>query len=113
MDVGGVSFVLTVQTDKNLVLNKVETSFYTDDGVALNQTASTDKHGMVSYELAHGIYLIRLDYLGYTYWTELIESPSISSNITRWMSRPTIYIRGMHSLSLVALICRDDVGTYN
>ena len=73
--------MLTVQIDENLVLNKIETYLYTGDGVALNQTASTDKHGMVSYELAHGTYLIRIGYLGYTYWTELIESPAISSMI--------------------------------
>ncbi|MDH4319803.1 MAG: hypothetical protein OEV64_15580, partial [Desulfobulbaceae bacterium] len=78
IEVGGGGFVLTLLTDDGLPLEKVETFLSTGDGMELNQSALTDKNGQVSYELAAGSYILKINYLGTTYWSEPIESPAMS-----------------------------------
>jgi len=78
IEVGGGSFVLTVRTDSNTPLTKVPTTLFTASGIELN-SYQTDRKGQVAYNLVNGNYKIRIDYLGYSYWTEVIDSPAMTA----------------------------------
>jgi hypothetical protein len=79
IDAGGGTFPLTLATDSGEPLSNASTSLYSAAGVNLGESASTDKNGEVSYELADGEYRIRIDYLGYEYWTEVISVPELTA----------------------------------
>lgn len=75
IEVGGGNFVLSLQTENGTPLNRVETSVYTADGLSINESAKTDNRGCVSYDLAYGTYKVRINYMGYDYWTNVVSIP--------------------------------------
>jgi len=50
-------------------------------GTYLNISGTTDASGMVSFSLISGNYRIRLDYLGYQYWTDIITIPDTTETV--------------------------------
>lgn len=75
IEVGGGNFVLSLQKEDGSPLNRVETSVYTADGLSINESAKTDNRGRVSYDLAYGTYKVRINYMGYDYWTNVVSIP--------------------------------------
>ena len=75
---GGGSVVLTVQEDDDTPMEGVRTYVFNSSGSYLSTYANTDNNGQVSFDLADGTYMIRVDYLGYQYWTDVFTVPTDS-----------------------------------
>jgi len=79
---GGGSFTLKVLADAASPLAGIPCYVFADDGSYLGISRTTASDGRASFDLADGGYRIRVDYLGYQFWSDLIEVPGRS--ISRW-----------------------------
>ncbi len=83
LDTGGGSLTMTVFAGNSTILDGVNTYLFTDTGSYLGETAQTDSQGIVSYDVADGSYKIRVDYLGYQYWSEVVTVPeTVTGSVT-------------------------------
>ncbi len=69
-------FVFTVQRATDDPLTGVKCYVFNQAGRYLGSSASTDSGGRVSFSLADGSYRLRVDYLGYQFWSDLYEVPA-------------------------------------
>jgi len=73
---GGGSFTLTALKGPGIPLIGVNCYLFTDSGTYLNQTRVTNDQGEAGFDLADGSYKIRVDYLGYQFWTDIFTIPT-------------------------------------
>ncbi|CAB1080534.1 hypothetical protein D1AOALGA4SA_8213 [Olavius algarvensis Delta 1 endosymbiont] len=75
---GGGNLVLTVQKLPQSPLAGVNCYLFSATGKYLAQRQVTGESGEAQFNLADGDYQIRVDYLGYRYWTDAFSIPSAS-----------------------------------
>jgi hypothetical protein len=78
---GGGTFMLTILRDIDDPLEGAKCYLFNDSGSYLGMSNTTNSDGEVSFNLADGIYRIRVDYLGYRFWSALFTIPDILSDI--------------------------------
>ncbi len=69
INLGGGTLTLTVQKQAGSPMAGVKTYLFSSAGTYLNQTLTTDASGVVRYSVTGGTYRVRVDYLGYQFWT--------------------------------------------
>ncbi|MCP4723101.1 MAG: hypothetical protein GY860_26920 [Desulfobacteraceae bacterium] len=72
---GGGTITLTAKKDEQTVLPGIKAYLFAQSGTYLGQQASTNEAGQVAFTLGNGTYKIRLDYLGYQFWTQNFTIP--------------------------------------
>jgi RHS repeat-associated protein len=81
LSTGGGSFALTVRKSSGSALADIPVYVFSAAGSYLNLTANTDATGLVSFDLADGSYVFRVDYLGYQYWTVEYTIPNAQADV--------------------------------
>ena len=76
---GGGAFTVTVLKGLDDPLVGVKCYLFNDSGSYLGEYGVTSDQGEVGFNLADGSYKIRVDYLGYQYWTDVFDVPPTSS----------------------------------
>ena len=76
---GGGSFTLTVLKGDNVPLPEVNCYVFNDSGSYLGLSGLTSSEGQVGFDLPDGAYKIRVDHLGYQFWTEIFSVPATLS----------------------------------
>ena len=79
LQTGGGSLAVTVRADDATVIAGVTCYLFSSTGTYLGQNGQTDESGNVSFDVADGSYEIRVDYLGYQYWSDTITAPDVLS----------------------------------
>lgn len=69
INLGGGTLTLTVQKQAGSPMAGVKTYLFNNAGAYLNQTLTTDAGGVVRYNVTGGTYRVRVDYLGYQFWS--------------------------------------------
>ena len=83
INTGGGRFELTVLKGASQPLEGVTCYLFNSSGSYLNVSAITSSEGYVSFDLADGAYQIRVDHLGYQFWTPVYQVPTtLSDNFT-------------------------------
>ena len=72
---GGGNFTLTVKANTDPLVG-VNCYVFNDEGSYLGLTGVTNSNGQYSFELSTGNYKIRVDYLGYQFWTNVYSVPT-------------------------------------
>ena len=80
LSTGGGSFTFTVLKEAADPLVGVNCYVFSESGSYLGIYGTTDENGQITFELSEGNYKIRIDYLGYQYWSDIYEVPSIFSD---------------------------------
>jgi len=75
---GGGNFTLSVQEAAGEPMAGVACYLFAADGAYLGRQSVTNDQGQAVFELADGDYKIRVDYLGYQFWTPAFEIPATS-----------------------------------
>ncbi len=73
---GGGSFELTVLKGDSEPLSGVNCYVFSESGSYLGMTGITNNDGFVSFDLSNGSYKIRIDCLGYQFWSEVYNVPT-------------------------------------
>lgn len=79
LQTGGGTLAVTVRADEASVISGVKCYLFSAGGAYLNQSATTDASGLVTFDVADGSYKIRVYYLGYQYWSDALNSSEILS----------------------------------
>ena len=79
LQTGGGTLSLTVRSGDSTVLVGAPCYLFSASGSYLGQKATTDENGQVSFDVADGSYKVRVDYLGYQYWSDPVTSPGTMS----------------------------------
>ncbi|MFH2049758.1 MAG: RHS repeat-associated core domain-containing protein [bacterium] len=80
MDIGGGTLTATVQKAAAQPLAGVKVYLFSQSGAYLGINATTDANGQVGFQISGGDYKLRVDYLGYQFWSD-IASVSIDADI--------------------------------
>ncbi len=78
---GGGTFNLTVLKSATESLVGAGCYLFGSSGNYLNLSAVTSSEGQVSFDVADGDYKVRVDYLGYQFWTETFTVPDTLSKV--------------------------------
>ncbi len=75
--------ILTFSVTKNAtLLTEVNCYLFTESGSYLGLNETTDSNGEVRFPLADGNYKVRVDYLGYQFWSDIYSVPgTLSGNL--------------------------------
>jgi hypothetical protein len=76
IDAGGGRLQLTVQDDAGNALPDLGVYLFGEDGAYLGLRQSTDPTGAAAFDVSAGTYKLRVDYLGYSFWTDAVEVPA-------------------------------------
>ena len=76
---GGGVLTFTVEKSAGVPLTGVNCYVFSDTGTYLNLTENTDGNGQVSFNLADGSYQIRVDHMGYQFWSPVY---ALTSNLS-------------------------------
>jgi len=76
---GGGSFSLTVLKALDDPLIGINCYQFNESGTYLGEQGITNDTGSVGFNLADGSYQIRVDYLGYQFWTDIFDIPGTES----------------------------------
>jgi len=101
MDIGGGLLTLTVDKGDSVPLVGVKAYLFSESGSYLGLWDLTDDQGTASLEVSSGQYKIRVDYLGYQFWSEVIDTDFLLAAV---LSLPhhyvTITVAGDHNLDI-------------
>ncbi len=81
LNTGGGTFTLTVQKNAGQPMAGANCFVFRDGDTYLGVSSTTSSGGEVVFDLADGSFAIRVDYLGYQFWTPLYEVPVILSEL--------------------------------
>jgi hypothetical protein len=70
IDAGGGVLQLTAQKDENLPMPGLKVFLFNGAGTYLGRKATTDASGKVEFSVPEAAYELRVDYLGYQFWSE-------------------------------------------
>lgn len=73
IDAGGGILQTTVQTDTGSPLAGLKAYLFNADGKYLGLSAETDASGQVAFAVPEGVYQVRADTLGYSFWSDAIN----------------------------------------
>jgi hypothetical protein len=76
---GGGTVSLSVHNGSAGAVAGAACYLFTDSGVYLNMSRTTDAAGAAGFDLVDGSYKIRVDYLGASFWTESFTVPGTES----------------------------------
>ncbi|MFH2044003.1 MAG: RHS repeat-associated core domain-containing protein [Pseudomonadota bacterium] len=76
---GGGNFTLNVLKGTGEPMAGISCYLFTGDGVYLGHHSATNDQGEALFELPDGNYKIRMDYLGYQFWTFVFAVPDINT----------------------------------
>lgn len=94
---GGGTFSLTVRKNAAEPLVGVRAYVFSGRGAYLGLTATTSSEGLVSFDLADGSYKIRVDYLGYPFWTDIYTVPdSLADTFVIPHAEVTVTVEGLY-----------------
>ena len=95
LSTGGGVFAFTVKKDTATPLTDVKCYLFSDSGRYLGLNAVTDAAGQVSFGLADGSYKVRVDYLGYQFWSPVYTVPgALSGELTIAHQDVTVTVAG-------------------
>ena len=77
---GGGTFVFTVLKSASDPITGIKCYVFSESGTYLGMSGTTNTSGEVSFDLADGSYKIRTDYLGYQFWSNILEIPNTLSD---------------------------------
>ena len=80
INTGGGRFELTVSKVNNQPMEGTTCYLFNADGSYLNESSVTSNEGKVTFDLADGEYKIRIDHLGYQFWTPVYQVPAVLSS---------------------------------
>ncbi|MFH2064494.1 MAG: putative Ig domain-containing protein [Pseudomonadota bacterium] len=83
---GGGVLSFSVQKGASEPLVGVNCYVFSETGSYLNLNATTDSSGLVSFNLADGIYKVRVDYMGYQFWSAVYNK--LNGNISETLAIP-------------------------
>jgi hypothetical protein len=69
IDAGGGLLQMTVQKDENLPMPGLKVYLFDAAGTYLGRSATTDAFGQVEFRVPGEVYTLRVDYLGYQFWS--------------------------------------------
>ena len=72
IDAGGGLLQMTVQKDEDNPMPGLKICLFNAAGTYLGRNATSDAFGQVEFSVPEGVYQLRVDYLGYQFWTEEI-----------------------------------------
>ena len=89
IDAGGGLLQMTVQKDEDLPMPGLKVYLFNAAGTYLGRSATTDAFGQVEFSVPEEVYTLRVDYLGYQFWSEevavventVIEMPIIHRQV--------------------------------
>ena len=70
---------VTVRKDAQVPLQGIRTYLFSDAGSYLGMTQVTDAAGLVDYDIPRGSYKVRADYLGYSFWSNVVPVTAATS----------------------------------
>jgi hypothetical protein len=79
VSVGGGTFTFSVLKSPSEPLFGARTYAFTGGGCDLGMFGATDTDGMVYFDLADGRYKFRVDHMGYQFWSDVFDVPSVFS----------------------------------
>ena len=75
INTNGETLSVTLRSSPSTVLENVECFLYSASGEYLNQSALSDDQGMVSFNVAHGEYVVKAAYLGGEFSSDVLSVP--------------------------------------
>ncbi|MDY6793291.1 MAG: Ig-like domain-containing protein [Thermodesulfobacteriota bacterium] len=114
---GGGTLIFTVLKSPGNPLTGVNGYVFSQSGTYLGMTAVTDSNGQVAFNLSDGSYKIRVDYLGYQFWSPVYSiDGNISETFTIAHQDVTLTVQGeyqgMQPLSGVPVYLFTESGAY-
>ncbi len=92
---GGGALSFTVLKGPGNPLTSVNCYVFNEAGTYLGMSAATDSNGQVAFNLSDGSYKIRVDYLGYQFWSQVYSvAGDISGTLTIAHQDITITVQG-------------------
>ncbi len=92
---GGGELSFTVLKGPGNPLTGVNCYVFNETGTYLGMSANTDPNGQVAFNLSDGSYKIRVDYLGYQFWSQVYSiDGDISGTLTIAHQDVTITVQG-------------------
>lgn len=92
---GGGAFSFTVNKGASDPMANVSCYVFTEAGVYLGMTSTTDIDGHVVFNLADGRYKIRADYMGYQFWSDVYVVPvDLSGTLSIGHSNVEVVVQG-------------------
>ena len=83
IDVGGGDLVYTLTRDSGATpMQGVNSYLFTEAGAYMGMYGATDASGEVPYDVSEGSYKVRSDYLGYQFWSGVVDT-SASLTLTQ------------------------------
>lgn len=83
LSTGGGSFSFTVLTQADQPLAGANGYLFNAAGSYLGLQGTTDENGQLSFNLSDGSYQLRIDYLGYQFWSDVVQVPdSLAAEMT-------------------------------
>ena len=76
---GGGNFTLSVQETAGVPMAGITCHLFSASGAYLGHQRATSDQGEAAFELAGGSYKVRVDYLGYQFWTPVFAIPTIAT----------------------------------
>lgn len=76
IDTGGGEIVLTVEKEPGSPLEGIPVSLFDADGNSMEVSGITNRQGQFSFNITEGMYTVRTDYLGHTFWSETVSLPA-------------------------------------
>ncbi|MBU4130100.1 MAG: hypothetical protein KKF12_04705, partial [Proteobacteria bacterium] len=73
IDSQGGTLTFTVNKGENLALAKAKAYLFSESGTYLGKSGITDASGITTFNVPTGNYKIRCDYLGYPFWTPVVQ----------------------------------------
>jgi hypothetical protein len=70
IDAGGGLLQMTVKKDEDLPMPGLKVYLFNAAGTYLGRSATTDAFGQVVFSVPEDVYTLRVDYLGYQFWSE-------------------------------------------
>lgn len=81
ISVGGGAFAFTLQKGVSVPIAGVKCYVFNEQDVYIGLSGASNDDGEISFDLADGVYKIRVDYLGYSFWSEVFNIPTTLSEV--------------------------------
>jgi hypothetical protein len=79
INTGGSTFAFSVLSSETEGLAGVKCHVFDENGAYIGLNAITDETGLANFDLSDGIYQIRVDHLGYQFWSEMVNLPQVDT----------------------------------
>ncbi len=100
ISVGGGTFTFTVMKSATEPFFGVKCYVFNEGGSYLGISGATDSDGIVSFDLSDGTYNIRVDYLGYQFWSQVFHVPTtLSETLTLTHQDVVVTVEGFYQQS--------------